>query len=73
MTIEWEAVEEPVKLGSENMVSTDPASFLGSFAKAVSTAEFSGRQLGFSFMSDPGVSTQGGYAEIGTERNGVFL
>ena len=33
----------------------------------------SGRQLGFSFRSDPGVSTEGGYAEIGTERNRVFI
>jgi hypothetical protein len=74
MTIEWDAPEEPVKLGSGNAVPPDdPAAFLGNFARAKSTAQFSGRQLGFSFRSDPGVSTQGGYAEIGTERNGVFL
>ena len=74
MTIEWDALEDPVGLGSGTRVPpTDPAAFLGSFAKARSTAHFSGRQLGFSFRSDPGTSTDAGYAEIGTERNGVFL
>jgi hypothetical protein len=74
MTIEWEAIEDPVDLGSGTKVPPDdPAAFLGRFARARSTAHFSGRQLGFSFSSDPGTSSDGGYAEIGTERNGVFL
>jgi hypothetical protein len=74
MSIEWEALEDPVALGSGTAVPPDdPAAFLGSFARARSTAHFSGRQLGFSFSSDPGVSSDAGYAEIGTERNGVFL
>ena len=74
MTIEWEAIEDPVVLGSGAAVPpTDPAAFLGSFARARSTAHFSGRQLGFRFSTDPGASSDDGYAEIGTERNGVFL
>jgi hypothetical protein len=74
MTIEWDAIDEPVKLGSGNTVPPeDPASFLGRFAKAKSTAKFSGRQLGFSFKSDGEATTDRGYAEIGSERNGVFL
>jgi hypothetical protein len=74
MTIEWEALEKRVALGSGKEVPpTDPAAFRGRFAKARSTAHFSGRQLGFSFESDPGVSTDRGYAEIGRERNGIFL
>ena len=74
MTIEWQALESPVSLGSGNTVPpTDPAAFLGSFAEARSTAQISGRELGFSFKSNPGVSSDLGYAEIGTERNGVFL
>jgi len=74
MTIEWEALEDRVALGSGDEVPlTDPAAFRGRFAKARSTAHFSGRQLGFSFESDPGVSTDKGYAEIGRERNGIFL
>jgi hypothetical protein len=73
MTIEWEATEDPVDLGLETAVPPDPAAFLGRFARARSTARFAGRQLGFSFSSDPGVSTDMGYAQLGTERNGVFL
>jgi hypothetical protein len=74
MTIEWEALDEPVGLGAGTRVpAADPAAFLGHFAKARSTAHFSGRQLGFSFRSNPGTNTDRGYAEIGTERNGVFL
>ena len=74
MLIEWDALEEPVALGAGTTVPpTDPAAFLGSFAKARSTAHIAGRQLGFSFHSDPGASSDTGYAEIGTERNGVFL
>jgi hypothetical protein len=74
MTIEWDAIEDAVKLGSGRAVPPDdPTSFLGRFARARSTARFSGRQLGFSFHSDPGASSDGGYAEIGTERNGSFL
>jgi hypothetical protein len=74
MTIEWEALAEPVPLGAGTAVPPEhPAAFRGQFAAAKSTAHFAGRQLGFSFTSDPGVSTQEGYAQIGTERNGVFL
>jgi hypothetical protein len=74
MTITWEALEDPVALGSGATVPPDdPAAFLGHFARARSTAHYAGRQLGFSFRSDPGVSSDDGYAELGTERNGVFL
>jgi hypothetical protein len=74
MTIAWNALADPVALGSGATVPpTDPAAFLGSFARARSRAHFSGRQLGFSFRPDPGASSDDGYAEIGTERNGVFL
>ena len=55
------------------MPATDRAAFLGTFAPARSTGQFSGAQLGFSFESKRGASSDLGYAEIGTERNGVFL
>jgi hypothetical protein len=72
--IEWEATGRPVQLGSGNTVpATDPAAFLGTFAPARSTGQFSGAELGFSFVSKRGASTDLGYAQIGTERNGVFL
>jgi hypothetical protein len=32
----------------------------------------SGAELGFSFRSDPGVSSDRGFADVGRERNGVF-
>jgi hypothetical protein len=72
--IKWEATGPPEQLGSGNAVpATDPAAFLGTFAPARSTGWFSGTELGFSFVSKPGASSDLGYAEIGTERNGVFL
>ena len=73
--IEWEATGPPEELGSGNTVpATDPAAFLGKFAPARSTGQFSGAELGFSFTSKRGASTDPlGYAQIGTERNGVFL
>jgi hypothetical protein len=72
--VEWEATGPPEELGSGNAVpATDPAFFLGTFAPARSTGRFSGAELGFSFASKRGASSDLGYAEIGTERNGVFL
>jgi hypothetical protein len=73
--VEWEATGPPKKRGSGKAVPpTDPAAFRGTFAPARSTGQFSGTELGFSFVSKPGASSErGGYAEIGTERNGVFL
>lgn len=73
-TIEWEATGPLEELGSGKAVPpTDPASFLGTFASAHATGRFSGAELGFSFVSKPGASSDLGYAEIGTERNGIFL
>jgi len=71
---EWDATGPPQQLGSGSAVpATDPAAFLGTFAPARSTGQFSGAELGFSFASKRGASSDGGYAAIGTERNGVFL
>ena len=72
--IEWEATGPPEDLGSGNAVPpTSSAAFLGRFAPARATGRLSGSELGFSFVSKPGASSDLGYAEIGTERNGVFL
>jgi hypothetical protein len=74
--IEWEATPGPLmELGLGNAVPpTDPAAFLGMFAAARSTGWFSGAELGFSFVSKGRASTDPlGYAQIGMERNGVFL
>ena len=52
--------------------ATSPAAFLGRFARARSTASVEGSALGFSFVSR-GASSDRGYAQMGYERNGVFL
>ena len=72
--VRWEAIEPPMELGQGSAVSpTDPAAFLGSFAAARAVGRFSGSEIGFSFVSNPDVSSDLGYAELGTERNGTFL
>jgi hypothetical protein len=74
LRVRWDATEEPVARGSGGAVApTDPAAFLGRFAKARSTGVFSATELGFSFESDGRASTDRGFAELGRERNGVFL
>jgi hypothetical protein len=73
-SIEWHADGPFVARGKGTAVPpTDPAAFLGAFARAGARGTFSGREFGFSFKSDPGVSSRGGYALLGRERNGVFL
>ena len=74
IAIEWDALADPADRGSGAAVPpTDPAAFLGRFAPAKARGRFSGRELGFSFRSNRGADSTLGYAEIGTERNGVFL
>jgi hypothetical protein len=73
--VEWKATGPAVPRGMGAGVDpTDPGAFLGEFAPAVSTGSFPGEEIGFAFASNPGASTAPrGYAQIGTERNGVFL
>jgi hypothetical protein len=72
--VRWEATGPAAPLGSGTAVTpTHPAAFLGQFAPARATGSFSGAELGFAFESEPGVSSDRGYAELGRERNGVFL
>jgi hypothetical protein len=70
--VRWEATGPRERRGKGSTVpATDPAAFLGRFANARSTGSFSGSEVGFSFkgMGD----TDRGFAELGPERNGVFL
>ena len=72
--VQWEAIGPVRSLGSGKTVpANDPAAFLGSFSRALARGTFSGVELGFSFRSDPNVTTERGYAELGHEQNGVFL
>ena len=71
--IRWEATGPAMNLGSGKTVpATDPAAFLGRFAPARAEATISGIELGFAFRSDS-ASSDRGFAELGRERNGVFL
>jgi hypothetical protein len=73
--VEWKATGPAVPRGlGAGVPPTDPGAFAGDIAPAVSTGWFSGSELGFEFESRRGASTSPrGYAQIGTERNGVFL
>ena len=72
--VKWEATGPLIERGSGAAVPpTDRAAFLGRFREARATGSFSGRELGFSFKSDPEASSDRGFAELGRERNGVFL
>lgn len=72
-TISWEALGERRPRGEGRDVEpTDPAAFRGNFARARSRARFSGSALGFAFRSNE-ATTDRGYAQMGFQRNGVFL
>jgi hypothetical protein len=73
--VEWEATGPAVARGLGTTVPpTDPRAFLGEFAPAVSRGSFSGGEIGFEFESDRRASTSPrGYAQLGPERNGVYL
>jgi len=73
--VEWEATGPAVARGLGTTVApTDPGAFLGEFAPAISKGSFSGGEIGFEFESNRRASTSpGGYAQLGPERNGVYL
>jgi hypothetical protein len=71
--IEWRATGpfEARGRGGE-VAATDPAAFLGEIATARSTGFFEGEEFGFAFEAE-GDTDPRGYAQMGRERNGVFL
>jgi hypothetical protein len=70
--VRWEATGRRERRGSGTAVPpTDPAAFLGRFAPARATGSFSGSEVGFSFTGRG--DTDDTFAELGPERNGVFL
>lgn len=73
MRVEWRASGPFVRRGSGDAVpATDMTAFLGKIAPARSTGRFAGKEWGFAFRSDR-ATTDGGYAQLGRTRNGVFL
>jgi hypothetical protein len=70
--IHWEATGPHERRGrGADVPPTDPAAFLGRFATTRSAGTFSGSEVGFSFKGR--ATTEGGYAQLGPERNGAFL
>lgn len=70
----WDALEAPMDRGLGLAVPpTNPGAFLGRFARARAVGRFSGSTFGFDFHSLGPASSDDGFAEIGVERNGVFL
>jgi hypothetical protein len=71
--VEWRATDDFVPRGKGNSVPpTDPAAFLADIAPARSTAFIEGSEFGFAFEAR-GDTDPRGYAQMGRERNGVFL
>jgi hypothetical protein len=69
----WQATGAPIKRGQGTAVEpTSPAAFIGRFAKALCTGTVSGFETGFSFKTDE-LTSADFFAELGPERNGVFL
>jgi hypothetical protein len=70
--VRWQATGPRERRGSGTAVpATDPAAFLGRFAPARATGAFSGSEVGFGFTGRG--TTDGTFAELGPERNGVHL
>lgn len=71
--VRWEAMGPPQARGSGNEVPpTDPSAFEGRLRFARATGRFSGTELGFEFTAQ-GSTRREAFAELGFERNGVFL
>ena len=72
--VEMRATGGARQLGSGSEVPpTDPAAFLGKFFPAKAHGRYSGREIGFSFKTDGAATADDTFAEMGFERNGVFL
>ena len=69
----WQATGAPLGRGKGAAVEpTSPAAFTGHFAEARCTGTISGFETGFSFTTGP-LTSDAFFAELGSERNGVFL
>jgi hypothetical protein len=69
--IEWRAIGPFEERGEGRSVpETDIAAFSGDIARAASRITATGEEWGFEFRSQG--DTDGGYAQIGRTRNGIF-
>jgi hypothetical protein len=70
--VTWQATAAAETRGlGDSVEPTDPGAFLGTFAEADAAGSVSAEILGFSFRGQ-GTSDEG-WAELGTERNGILL
>jgi len=73
INLRWSAISDPVRRGEGTEVDpTSPAAFIGRFAEARCTGRVSGVETGFSFETGELTAAEF-FAEMGRERNGVFL
>lgn len=73
LDITWRATSAPVLRGGGTEVpANDPGAFLGDLAEARCTGRGGGAETGFSFRTGE-LTADGFFAELGYERNGVFL
>lgn len=73
LEVEWTSTATLQHRGKGTAVPpTDPAAFSATFATASSTGMVKGQRMGFGFEAH-GLSSEGYYASMGHERNGVFL
>ena len=71
--VRWEATGPVRKRGSgDDVPPEDPAAFEGLLRNARAEGRFTGTELGFAFKAR-GTSRPGAFAELGSEKNGVFL
>jgi hypothetical protein len=73
IALRWQAISAPIERGKGAAVEpTSPAAFAGHFAQARCTGKVSGFETGFSFKTGE-LTADDFFAELCTERNGVFL
>jgi hypothetical protein len=73
LDLRWQAISEPIERGKGASVEpTSPAAFTGHFAEASCAGTISGFETGFSFKTGE-LTSAAFFAELGPERNGVFL
>jgi hypothetical protein len=71
--VRWRATSDPITRGKGADVDpTSPAAFIGHFAEASCSGRVSGVETGFSFKTGE-ITADAFFAEMGLERNGVFL
>jgi len=73
VSVEWKATGPRELRGfGTDVPPDDQGAFLGLFAEASCSGTVSGRQTGFSFETGP-LTSDTFFAQMGPERNGVFL